>query len=184
MSNMSQEQQEYSPLPYGVSGGQSNDLVKWQLTTYDLLDEIEHRLRGEVFNHKEGKYEKKFERLMTEEGINKIMNFLFSYVDKNSILTNFTMEDVRRLSKDARNALSELLAFNFVKWELNKGDLTMIVVMIDEKIYAVLRRAFNDGERRHLNTVSQRSEIIRNDMPMQEYPASQHRGGIMGFFGR
>ena len=70
------------------------DFFKYRVDTTDIIEEISRQLKGEVLTTNErGEqvYEKKFDRWMNDEGINKVLHVIYSNgLNKNVFLGNLT----------------------------------------------------------------------------------------------
>lgn len=128
-----------------------------------LTDEIEHKLKGEVYDAQHEKWIKKpYSRpFMNEEGIWRIMSIITSMINQNTILSNLTENEIRNLILQLGEEVIDLLAMKHKEFEVDKGDLTPIVDMVTRMAYIALKRGFNEGERKFLKTTVRSSEIIR-----------------------
>ena len=66
----------------------TDNFMQFRLDSSDVIEEILHYLRGEVWDIKEKKYVKKFERLCNEDGINTFASVLYSHLNKNIYSSN------------------------------------------------------------------------------------------------
>jgi hypothetical protein len=135
------------------------DVTRYILETYDILEELEHKLRGEVFSFRQRKYLKKGKALMNDFGVNRIILLLSNFINRHIALSNFSDADVRRIGFEIRIELIKLLRLEWKTYEAEKSMLSMIVRMIDSSIYGMLKRAFNAGERKGLSQTYRHIEM-------------------------
>ena len=81
-------------------------------------------------------------------------------------LTNLTESDVKRMALEIRRDVIDKLYLNFDYYDVGKSDLSTVVYLVDQLAYAVLRKSYNDGQRRHLSettTFSKNETTMRHD---------------------
>lgn len=94
--------------------GETN-LVREQLSLTEELETIEHLLRGYI--QKTDQYgmqtwtapKDKSMIILTDHGVHLIMNTIMFYLNKNTLLSNYTEELINRKMEDFSNALSDAL---------------------------------------------------------------------------
>ncbi len=143
-------------IPYAAQT--SPDLIKWQLDPADIVEELMHSLKGEVWSTLHGKYVKRYKPMMNEKGLNNLMGFLSIEISKIKILSNYKEEDVLKSSEEFNYILSDKLFIKYKEWEIDFSDLSTIRRMIGEAVFATLKRAENEGERRFLKLAERRIE--------------------------
>jgi hypothetical protein len=154
---------------------QDANLTIWQLTSQDIFLELEHDLRGEVFNEKTKKWEQKKggKRLMTEEGIRTVMSVVRSKVNKNTFLSNLTDDDIAIIMKDLCLSITTLLYEKYEEFEIDTVFLELIHDKIVHFTFFALKRALNQGERLFLGRSQQTRETIIRDERAE-------KGGFLG----
>ncbi len=72
------------------------DLMRWQLATLDLIEEMKHELRCEMWDEKKQAWCRPadMEPLVNEIGINGLIGFVTSMSNKNTILSNLNERDI------------------------------------------------------------------------------------------
>ena len=134
------------------------DLLKWQLDPREVIDEIEHKLRGEIFVNREKGYQQLREPLVNEMGINTLMVVVEAMISKMITLSNFDEKEINLLMLDFTNNIIDMLYVNYVYWGINKSHLRTIRIIICNPVHATLKRALNGGEREFLKTTERRIE--------------------------
>jgi len=86
---MMEADQGYSPQMFAPAGNPNNDFFRFRAESSDILEEMEHQLRGEVFVRQadgSGAWMKKFNQELTEEGINDVLNLVYTVAMNKCVL--------------------------------------------------------------------------------------------------
>jgi len=172
---------------YVVQERQQISATQWELSFYDVIDEIEHILRGEVRN-REGVWEAKEDaqgnsfRLLNDRGIHDIKMILNALVNKNTFLTVLPEERVYYFIRTFRINIVSLLAMNHRSYDLDRKYRDYIVEMITSILASAFFRAQDGGEaKRRSSTTINRYTYGTIDRP---HPAGEKRGLLgLGFMG-
>lgn len=104
--NTDPNQQGMSAQAYQNIQGQENNLIVWQLELDNILERIEHLLKGHVLKE-DGKggidyVEPDDKRLivLNEYGVQMVMNFISFYLNRNTILSNYKEERIYEILHD------------------------------------------------------------------------------------
>ena len=95
-----QQQQvvEQQPQPYqhpNLPSPPEDDFFRYRIDGADILEQIEHQLKGEVFDAQQNKYIPKFDVWINDEGINKVLHVIYTCgINKNTFLGNLTKEEI------------------------------------------------------------------------------------------
>lgn len=119
---------------------QSPDLLIQQMETEDIIELLEHLLRGE-FKTNDGNWLQKGKILLNEEGVRMMVTIVASHLSKDKILTDLKEEDIIRMAREIRLELIHLLRMNWKKYGIEKSNLSMVVAIIDHYIFANLSRS-------------------------------------------
>jgi len=159
------------------SEDQQGDMFKYQLEVNDILSRVEHILRGDIIKiTKEGvewiELEDKNDQLLNEKGIQAILKTLSMYVNRNTILSDFTEKDIHNIVYDFGMELVDLFYMRYQEFGMTtdekRKNFPMIMREIIDVVNATYCRAKEGGERRSLGTSRQ---IIENS-------AYQNQGGM------
>lgn len=136
------------------------DLVRWQLTTEDIIELYEHSLRGEVWNPEAAKWKPLRDPLVNDDGIFNILSCMRAHLHKCTILSNLKDDEVKRLCRESTAVIINKLADNYKRWNINVHDLDGIATDYDHIIFVTTKRSMNEGERNFLKPVERRVESI------------------------
>ena len=158
------------------------NMIIWQLDPREIIEEIEHFLRGEKLGINKETNKREWmawgEPLMTESGIKTIITLLRSRLNKVLVLSNLDDEQVMRIALETRLDIIQLLFTMGDEWKIRREFLSSIRAFIDHQVYTLLRRAYQDGERGKIYTAQQyvKQEIIDD--------RQQEKRGFFGLFKR
>ncbi len=144
---------------YGNSG-ENPDLIRWQLELDNILEKIEHLLRGDKLGFDAGgnvlwtKATDPEEMLFNDYGVQELLRVLCMYLNRNTILSNYDEETINIKVLDIGWEINDLI---FMKYELMGLDnyhkiknYPMIVRIIVDVVHSAYLRALNGGERQSL----------------------------------
>ncbi len=138
--------------------GQQDDFSKWRLQMDDIVEEVEHNLRGEYWHSTKKEWIPLGTQIMNDEGVVSITSTLRIFLNKVAFLSNFTEDDVINITKNIHKTICIDLLFNWQKWDFNK-DYKQISRKIAILGYMGIKRAMEEGERLSLR---QQERIIRS----------------------
>jgi len=125
-----------------------------QLDPQHLLEEIEHRLRGEKFNKTSMEWEPIGNvKIVIHEGlISKLMSFLGSVLNQNTTFSNYSINEINNRMELVIEYLRDDLADNDEEYGLvgNYTEMSRIGMIICETVSSVFRRALNGMESRRM----------------------------------
>ena len=160
----------FNPAMYEVERA---NIMMSQLDPSKILEELEHRLRGEVWDFSKNQYVQKREPMMNEHGISIVMSIVEPRISKIIIMSNLTEQDIMSIIKDFNDNLIDLLLMNYEVMGINKKYLSVVRGLIDDTVYITLKRALEEGER---------SKIYPSEKLIVTPSAPQERRGVMGLF--
>jgi len=154
------------------------DLIRWQLDPAEIIEEMEHKLKGEVWDAKTQKFVRRAGRdpLMNEDGINVILSLISPVISKVVILSNLKEEDIDAMMLDFSKNLICLFASEYHKFGIKKQYIPSIKTFICMIVQATLNRALNEGERKFLGRTERVSQVF-TDRERSNKPA-----GFMSIF--
>ena len=99
---------------------QEQNLAEAQLDCEDTLNRISHLLKQDVLRIEDGipkwtAIEDTKKRILTEEGVDRIMQIMYSYINKETLLSNFNEDQIKQRMLEFALALSALI---FMKYEV------------------------------------------------------------------
>ena len=135
---------------------------QWQLTGLDIIEQIRHRLRGEVYNDDpkaKEEWTKLGKELVNEQGVGELCLFLDTYINKNIILSYFTPEQINIWLIDFEKSLTRKFEYDYEKMGMNIQDVDLVFLMIANTVWAAINRARFGGEKQFLENSEQRRTI-------------------------
>lgn len=93
---------------------QERGLVELQLEVDTIIEDIHHKLREDKLVEEDGRREwkpipKKSERTLSDWGVDRIMRIIHFYINKNTLLSNFDEQTIKRLMYKFVTELNDLL---------------------------------------------------------------------------
>ena len=150
---------------------------RWQLSGIDVVEEISHRFRGDRYDFVKNKWvEYPGLRLMSDLGIAEICGILSTFINKNTLLSNFSAGEIRLMLIDFEKSMTLQVEMNWERWGLERHDFDIVWLTISNTAWASLNRALNAGEKRFIESTEQRRIISSegnqsgNDNPLKKIP--------------
>jgi hypothetical protein len=167
-----QQQYQQPPVDFPIPEGPTQDFFTFRLDSSDIIDEILHQLKGEIWKPDGkggGKYVPKFKKQMTEEGINDVISIIYSFgVNKNVILGCLTHEEIYQRCNSIWKELAKYIVINGKRVGVDKRKRSLLVKNLVYQIHSALSRSEEGRESDQLSTASQRVEhFVREDKPKQ-----------------
>jgi len=150
-------------------------LTRWQLESEDILENLEHDLRGERwFVDKTGhgswnKEDETHEPFLNEKGVKAIINILKPIVNKNTFLTNYSEERVNDLLFFISNKITRTLYCNYDEFEIKPEFFPILNEMIQTFLESSLRRPQEQGERKFLSSTEQRRILVQEGQSQKKF---------------
>lgn len=151
---------------------QDNNLIVFQLELDNILERIEHLLRGDVVEaDAEGniKYVKATDKdlvVLNEYGVQLIMNTISFYLNRNTILSNYSEDRIFEILFDLGNELADLIYQSYEKMGLitpyKRARYIMIVMNILHTVESSYNRALSGMERESLRS----ARIVTQTQPL------------------
>jgi hypothetical protein len=150
-----EHEEQYYPMPQHRQDD-SNRTTKWKVDPEDVISEIGHNLRGDVFNEYDQEWtvnDGTNPKLCNEKGTKAFTAYLRSFLNKNVILSNYRDDEIiRKIAMEAALTVNDLIYTRYDAFEIDKEDCRSILLMIDNNIYATLLRAKDGFFTNHLST--------------------------------
>jgi hypothetical protein len=151
---------------------QDNNLIVFQLELDNILERIEHLLRGDIVSEdKEGnikfkKPENKDLIVLNEYGVQLILNIISFYLNRNTVLSNYHPDRVFEILYDLGIELADLIWESYEKMGLTtsykRARYVMIVMNILHTLESAYNRALTGGERESLRS----ARIVTQTQPL------------------
>ena len=167
--------------------GQSDNLVVFQLELNEILDKIEHLLKGDILQKDaEGNYdyvEPADESLMVLNnfGVQLVMQQISMYLNRNTILSNYKEDRIFEILYDLGNELADLIYINYEKMGLNtvekRSRYPILVYSILCMIESSYNRALGGNELESLRS----ARVVTQNQPLGTGNNVQAQPGRRGF---
>lgn len=176
-----QEDNSY-PLPAGTSahlpGSPSEDFFRFRIDGSDILEDMEHQLKGEILvQQPDGsmKWEEKFDRWINDEGIAKVLHIIYSCgINKNTFLGNLRREQILYKCKMIKKNLARLLMKKYPEYEVDKDMRALLITTVVNTVHSGLSRSEGGRESDQLSTAANRHDIY------QHTDTSNQKRGLAG----
>lgn len=171
---------------FGVKA--SDDIARWQLELNDILEKAEHVLNGDIVAFVDGQIIWKDNPIPKENTLNKTgvqlcMKLLSMYVNRNTILADYTDEEVRYKVLDFGKRLNDLIFMKYIEMgmddETKRKEYTTLVGSMTDIVHSAYSRAKDGREResyRKMISVSQASTGTGGGLTVNTGQQQQKRG--------
>ena len=141
---------------------QDNNLIVWQLELDNILERIEHLLKGDIIKDDgEGNitYEIPEDEslvILNNYGVQLIMNVISFYLNRNTILSNYDDKRINEILFDLGNELADVVYINYEKMGMTsmekKSRHEILILNILNTIESAYNRSLGGGERDSLRS--------------------------------
>lgn len=176
-------EQTMSAQAYNNIQSQENNLIVWQLELDNILERIEHLLKGDIIKDDGAgglSYTTpKDTRLivLNDYGVQLIMNFISFYLNRNTILSNYKEERIFEILHDLGYELSDLIYINYETMGLDtvekRSRSTMLIINVLHMIESSYMRALSGEERDSLR----KARIVTQNQPLNSPQTNVPGGG-------
>lgn len=147
----------------------SDDIARWQLELNDILEKAEHVLKGDVVVFEAGQLIWKDnpnpkDNTLNKNGVQICMKFLSMYVNRNTILADYTDEEIRYKVLDFGKRFNDLIFLKYDEMgmdnEEKRKEYASLVGAMTDIVHSAYARAKDGREResyRKMISVSQAS---------------------------
>ena len=148
----------------------SDDIARWQLELNDILERAEHTLRGDVVVFENGQLNwkdntKPENNTLNDFGVQLCMKLLSMYINRNTILSDFTETEIGFKVYDFGYRLNNLIFLKYEEMGMDNEDkrkeYAVIVGSLTDIVHSAYARAKDGREResyRKMISVSQASQ--------------------------
>jgi len=149
-----------------------------QISTEKMLEKLEHFYRGDVMKEKDGnlKWEQqKNKDLVTfnEYGVTSIMEIVTKYIDRNTILSNYSEERIYEIMGDLGDELTLFILCNYVQLGMNtyfkKTKFRTVITSTLHIIESTYRRAIRGKTLEEMNQSRVIGQFGEAQQPVQTF---------------
>lgn len=135
--------------------GRMEDMIRWGLISEDIILEMEHDMRGDIYDEKTGKWEKSDDtrRLCNEYCINKLRAILRARLGKNTYLSNIELKEMKLILRFIGWDLADIILTQYEHFEIKEDDMSLVFWAVFDLCEFSMRRAVGEGERKFIQTV-------------------------------
>lgn len=165
----------------------NDNMIKWQLELNEILERIEHVLRGDKVKYESGHQiwvmldENHPDRLLNNLGVQEVLRVLSMYLNRNTILGNYTDEEVNDKVFDFGDRLNTLFYTKYEKIGLDTAEkrknFEMLWGMLVDVVHSAYSRAIGGQERSSLREARQLQQMEQVNAPNT---INVSNGGSMG----
>lgn len=146
---------------------QNEDIIRWQLELNDILERAEHILRGDIptFDRQQIVWKPNphpENNTLNDVGVQECMKILAMYVNRNTILSDYSNDEIKLKVFDFSRALNNLIFMRDYEYGLDteekRKNYEMLVNELKDIVHSSYKRALDGAEKRSLRemiTVSQ-----------------------------
>ncbi len=166
--------------------GQDPNLIIWQLELDNILERIEHLLKGDVIKD-DGQGNIVYETpedgslvILNDYGVQLIMNVISFYLNRNTILSNYDDVRIYEILFDLGNELADVIYINYEQMGMTsmekKSRHEILILNILHTIESAYNRSLKGGERDSLRSAR---VVTQNLSPpgQTSYPMQKKRPG-------
>ncbi len=163
---------DLTPQIYNQLNNADPNLIVWQLELDNILERIEHLLKGDILKDDgEGNIvyttpENRDLVVLNEYGVQLIMNIISMYLNRNTILSNYTDVRIFEILYDVGNELADLIYINYEKMGLDtvekKARSNVLVMSMLHMIESSYNRALGGDEKNSLRT----ARVVTQTQPL------------------
>jgi len=146
------------------------NLIQYQLDLREELERIDHLLRGHQLKYDTDGNLKWVEptddsmKPFNDKGVQIVMNVISFYLNRNTILSNYSEDMINWKMKDLGDELADLIFMKYEEMGMNTAEkkklYPMIVREIVDSVHSAYLRAMAGGERESLRTAR---SVVQND---------------------
>lgn len=177
--------QVHSNIDQPVQPSFDSDLLMWALNSGDIIEELDHLLRGEFKNITADEKGREMiewmphgEPLLNNRGIRMIVTTVASHLTKEKIVTDLPKQDVIRMAKSIRLDIIYLLMQRHEDFEVKQANWDIIVDIVDHYVFSNLCRGSEGTTLNFMKPMIKRVETMK---------AEKEKGSMLGwlpFFGK
>ncbi len=158
MEEQPEQYEEQPQMPYGAPFQQNNGNMIYMTNPEEELDKLEANFRGQVLNAK-GEYENKFNPVMSDKGVNKVMGMVRAVVNRVTFMSNIDEKRLNSFVEHFADTLIVVLMENKHDFRIKTdGDRTSIFYQAVTLAHIAALRGLQEGDKRFWKGTSQ--EII------------------------
>lgn len=171
------------------SQANDNNLIVWQLELDNILERLEHLLKGDIVQDDgEGNivYTAPTDKtliILNDYGVQLVMNIISFYLNRNTILSNYDDDRIKNILYDLGNELADVFYINYEQMGMTtmekKSRHGILIMNILHTIESAYNRALMGGERDSLRSARVVTQSITPSGNVFGFPRRKHMGGFL-----
>lgn len=161
-----EQQTDYAGAAAYMKTPYDQDFFTFRLQTDEIISDMYWKLKGKIklVNNEEivGN------ALMNDEGINRTIAIVSSFLNKNIYLGNLNHDEIYTRMRMFWKTFSKVIFINYAKWNLRKEYRAFVRQMVVDTVHSALTRSEEGNEADQLSTASQRLEVRQQDNRPQQ----------------
>lgn len=163
-TQVNKDPRQYSP-PSTIISKNDENLIRWQLDLTEIMERAEHVLRGDKLVFINGNMiwkqpDKEEDQILNNHGIQEVMRILTMYVNRNTILSNYGIDEIHLKVYDFGKELSDLffMKYEVFGWKDNlekRKNYPMLMREMIDIVHSSYNRALGGKERESLREARQ-----------------------------
>lgn len=155
--------EDYQP-PIISPAMQNPSIIPLMLNPDDILDDFEHKLRGEKYDVETDSYKKvdpNQKPLLNEYGINEVLVNIRMFVNKVILTSDYDDRTIKMICHGFSDSFSKLIVSKYTEWELSVENMEMLDIWVSEIVFSALQSAREAGMRKSIFTaVEERRSMV------------------------
>jgi len=157
------------------SARENDDLIRWQLELNDILERAEHILRGDIPVFKDGhiiweQNPRPQDNPLNNVGVQEIMKILSMYINRNTILSDYSNEEINYKVFDFGRAINNLIFMRNDEFGMDtqekRKNYEMLVTELKDIVHSSYKRALDGSEKRSLREMINISQATNTTAQM------------------
>jgi hypothetical protein len=186
-----QKRQNYNPMQNSQMSAfaikADDNLIRWQLELNDILERAEHILKGDVPTFEENQVIWKpnpfpEDNPMNIVGVQEIMKILAMYVNRNTILSDYSNEEINIKVYDFGREVNNLIFMRYDDFGMNneekKKNYPILVREIVDIVHSAYKRALDGAEKRSLREMINVSQNTSTSAQLNPNGMTINNGGV------
>jgi hypothetical protein len=170
----------------------NEDIIRWQLELNDILERAEHILRGDIPKFEDGHIVWKENphpenNPLNDVGVQEIMKILAMYINRNTILSDYSNEEINFKVYDFGRAVNNLIFMRDFEFGMDtqekRKNYEMLVTELKDIVHSSYKRALDGAEKRSLremiNVSQATSTQLGQGMTMNAQGQVQKERGLL-----
>lgn len=160
-------------------------LTKYQLNPAEIIEKLEHDMKGEImivdYEKQVVKWESRGKKLMNDDGVKMVITIVGSHIDRNTLLSTLEKNEIVFAMRSLHKHLVLHFGSKYKDYEIDKNDLTPIIDIITNKIWFALKRAEDGAEKNFLAKAGEK-RIEKRIIGAPNMMDSGRRRSLLPFF--